>query len=78
MGKGLEAELSWQASNSLRVLGNYSYQRNIEQATKADAGYAPHHDWRRYDFAHAGVDVAHPVDPAFDFTRGGKQMGDDA
>jgi outer membrane receptor protein involved in Fe transport len=43
-GKGLEAELAWQASSTLRVLGNYSYQRNIDLTTRADAGYAPHHD----------------------------------
>jgi iron complex outermembrane receptor protein len=54
-GSGLETELTWQASGQLRVLANYSYQHNIDKATKVDAGYAPHHhlfaraDWR---FAH--------------------------
>ena len=32
-GQGLETEFTWQASSLLRLLGNYSYQRNIDQAT---------------------------------------------
>lgn len=51
-GQGMETELSWQASRQLRLNGNYSYQRNIDQTTNQDAGYAPHHhlyaraDWQ--------------------------------
>lgn len=51
-GSGAELELVWDASRNLRVTGNYSYQRSIDEATNQDAGYAPHHhlyaraDWR--------------------------------
>ncbi len=51
-GSGGELEAVWDASNSVRLTGNYSYQRSIDDATKQDAGYAPHHhiyargDWR--------------------------------
>jgi outer membrane receptor for ferrienterochelin and colicin len=39
----LETELAWQPAPSLRLMGNYSFQRNIDKATNTDAGYAPHH-----------------------------------
>lgn len=42
-GQGMEIELNWQASRQLRLNGNYSYQRNIDQTANQDAGYAPHH-----------------------------------
>ncbi|MFZ6872347.1 TonB-dependent receptor plug domain-containing protein [Undibacterium sp. Di27W] len=51
-GRGMEAELNWQASRQLKLSGNYSYQHNIDKATNEDAGYAPHHhlfaraDWQ--------------------------------
>ncbi len=51
-GKGLELELVWDANRSLRISGNYAWQRSIDEATGQDAGYAPHHhlyaraDWR--------------------------------
>ncbi len=51
-GSGAEIESVWDASRRLRLTGNYSYQRSIDDATGRDAGYAPHHqvyaraDWR--------------------------------
>lgn len=51
-GSGMELELIWDASRSLRLTGNYSYQRSIDETSNQDAGYAPHHlvygraDWR--------------------------------
>ncbi len=51
-GSGLELEAVWDASRSVRLSGNYSYQKSIDEATGQDAGYAPHHhlyaraDWR--------------------------------
>jgi iron complex outermembrane receptor protein len=51
-GQGLEAELAWEASYSLRLSGNYAQQRSIDEATGLDAGNAPRHhiyaraDWR--------------------------------
>jgi iron complex outermembrane receptor protein len=54
-GRGMELETVWDASRSLRLTGNYSYQKSIDVATDTDAGYAPHHhvyargDWRFTD-----------------------------
>ena len=51
-GSGGELEVRWQASDDLRLLGHYAYQKNIDEQTGQDAGYAPHHhlylrsDWR--------------------------------
>lgn len=51
-GQGLEVELAWEASRSLRLSGNYAQQRSIDEATDRDAGNAPRHhvyaraDWR--------------------------------
>jgi iron complex outermembrane receptor protein len=51
-GHGMELEAVWDATRTLRLSGNYSYQRSIDESTGRDAGYAPHHhlyaraDWR--------------------------------
>jgi len=51
-GSGMELEAVWDASRAVRLTGNYSYQKSIDEATNTDAGYAPHHhvyakaDWR--------------------------------
>jgi len=51
-GQGLEVELVWEASTSLRLSGNYAQQRSIDEETGRDAGNAPRHhvyaraDWR--------------------------------
>ncbi len=51
-GSGVELEAVWDATRTVRLTGNYSYQRSIDEATHQDAGYAPHHhfylrgDWR--------------------------------
>lgn len=51
-GRGLELEASWSALRSLRVIGNYAYQRSVDAASGRDAGYAPRHhvnaraDWQ--------------------------------
>jgi len=51
-GNGLELEFTWDATTNLRLLGNYAYQRSINENTNQDAGLAPHHhvylrtDWR--------------------------------
>ncbi|MCH8619981.1 TonB-dependent receptor [Undibacterium sp. TS12] len=53
-GQGVETELNWQASRQLRLNGNYSYQRNTDQTTNQDAGYAPqHHLFARADWQFA-------------------------
>lgn len=55
IGSGGELEAVWDASNSIRVTGSYSYQRSIDDATKQDAGYAPrHHLFVRNDWRFAG------------------------
>lgn len=51
-GTGLELEAAWDATRSLRLSGNYSTQRSIDETTDHDAGMAPRHrlylraDWR--------------------------------
>ena len=51
-GSGFELEFAWDATADIRLLGNYAYQRSIDENTNQDAGLAPHHhaylrtDWR--------------------------------
>ena len=51
-GSGMELEATWDASRTVRLTGNYAYQKSIDEATQQDAGYAPHDhiylrgDWR--------------------------------
>jgi iron complex outermembrane receptor protein len=51
-GRGMEFEAAWDATRELRLSGNYSYQKSIDEATQQDAGLAPHNhayvraDWR--------------------------------
>jgi len=51
-GNGLEFEFAWDASEHVRLSGNYAYQRSIDENTGRDAGLAPHQqiylrtDWR--------------------------------
>ncbi|WP_292571733.1 TonB-dependent receptor [Methylomonas sp.] len=42
-GYGTELEAEWQATDTLKIVGNYAYQRNRDEALDHDAGYAPHH-----------------------------------
>ncbi len=42
-GTGLELEADWKPLDSLRLLGNYAYQKSTDEATDRDAGNAPHH-----------------------------------
>jgi iron complex outermembrane receptor protein len=52
VGRGLELETVWDATSSLRLTGNYSFQTSIDETHHQDAGYVPHHhvyarsDWR--------------------------------
>lgn len=51
-GNGGEMEAIWDVSSNVRLTGHYAYQRNIDERTGQDSGYAPHHhlytraDWR--------------------------------
>lgn len=50
-GKGAELEFEWDINRSLRMSGNYGYQRSIDESTNQDAGYAPrHHLYIRADW----------------------------
>jgi len=42
-GYGGELEAEWKALDSLRLIGNYSYQNSTDETLGHDAGYAPHH-----------------------------------
>lgn len=51
-GRGMELEAEWELSKTLRLSGNYAYQRSIDKSADQDAGNSPHHlvytraDWR--------------------------------
>ena len=51
-GSGVELESEWDDGRGLKLVGNYSFQKSIDESTGQDAGYAPHHlayaraDWR--------------------------------
>lgn len=51
-GHGVELESSWNLNRDWRLLGNYAWQRSIDESNDKDAGYAPHHhlygraDWQ--------------------------------
>lgn len=58
-GSGMEVESVWDYSRTLRLAGNYSYQKSIDEATGQDAGYAPrHHLYARADWRFTGVWLA--------------------
>ena len=67
-GKGAELELAWDASRTLRVAGNYAYQRNTDPATGKDSGYSPHHhlngrvDWQARGYGVVSAQVNHVAD----------------
>jgi len=42
-GYGLEWEINWSLSNTLKFYANYALQRSEDQTTHTDAGNAPHH-----------------------------------
>jgi outer membrane receptor for ferrienterochelin and colicins len=42
-GTGLEFEASWDATRDVRLSGNYSYQRSIDEVSGQDSGNAPRH-----------------------------------
>ncbi|WNB75582.1 TonB-dependent receptor plug domain-containing protein [Methylomonas koyamae] len=42
-GYGGEFEAEWQAADSLKLIGNYAYQRSRDETLHHDAGYAPQH-----------------------------------
>jgi iron complex outermembrane receptor protein len=53
-GHGIEIESAWTVTRDLRLTGNYAWQRSKDEASNADAGYAPrHHLYGRADWAFA-------------------------
>ena len=42
-GYGGELEAEWKALDTLKLVGNYSYQKSTDDTLNHDAGYAPHH-----------------------------------
>jgi len=50
-GKGVEIEMVWDVTNSMRLSGNYAYQRSIDETSNQDAGGAPQqHVYARADW----------------------------
>lgn len=59
-GSGVEFEAHWDASPTVTLSGNYSYQFATDQASGQDAGNAPHHDtYARFDWRFATGWSAH-------------------
>ncbi len=64
----MELEAIWDATRNLRLSGNWSLQRSIDQATQQDAGMAPHQhlfgqvDWRFSPLWQVGTTVNHVAD----------------
>lgn len=67
-GKGVELELTWDPTRTLRLVSNFSLQRSIDEATGQDAGLAPHRrlflrtDWRFAPLWQLGVKANHVAD----------------
>lgn len=54
-GNGMELETVWDATRTIRLSGNYSYQKSIDESTNQDSGYAPHHHlYVRADWSYSG------------------------
>ncbi len=51
-GAGFEMQATWEATRTVTVTGNYSFQHTMDMTHGMDAGYVPHHhvnaraDWR--------------------------------
>ncbi|WP_195763931.1 TonB-dependent receptor plug domain-containing protein [Pseudoduganella rivuli] len=67
-GKGGELEVAWDASRTLRISGNYGYQRSTDPATGKDTGYAPHQhlngrlDWQAHGYGVVSAQINHVAD----------------
>jgi iron complex outermembrane receptor protein len=67
-GRGLEWESTLNATDNLRLTGNYSLQHSTDEATGKDAGMAPHRrlfaraDWRFAPLWQLGTTVNHVAD----------------
>ena len=67
-GKGGELEVHWDLDRRLRVTGHWSFQRSVDESTKTDAGYAPHHrlharaDWQLDSGWQVGAQLLHVAD----------------
>ncbi|MFA6013935.1 MAG: TonB-dependent receptor [Gallionellaceae bacterium] len=67
-GRGLELETSWEATQNLRLNGNYSVQHSTDDASGKDAGMAPHRrlfaraDWQVAPFWQLGTTLNHVAD----------------
>lgn len=68
IGQGLELDVAWQVARTLRVQGNCALQRSTDEATHADAGFAPHQhvfgrvDWQAFGAWALGAQVNYVAD----------------
>jgi outer membrane receptor protein involved in Fe transport len=83
-GHGFELEARHDLNQRVRLVGNYAFQRSVDESTDQDAGYAPHHHvFGRVDWVwSSGVNVSgqlnhvakrmrspgDPRDPVADYT----------
>lgn len=67
-GRGMELELTLDATSNLRLTGSFSLQRSRDEATGQDAGIAPHRrlfgraDWRFASLWQFGTTINHVAD----------------
>lgn len=67
-GNGGELESAWTANSSLKISAHYAYQKNVDETTGHDAGYAPHHhfyaraDWVAFPGWQLSGQVNHVAD----------------
>ncbi|MBY0237967.1 MAG: TonB-dependent receptor [Burkholderiaceae bacterium] len=74
-GRGMELEGTWTVNRDLRLIGNYSWQRSVDKATGADAGYAPHH--HLYGRADWEVSSSYVLSPQINWVAGRKRAAGD-
>lgn len=75
-GHGVELEANWNLNRDWRLLGNYAWQRSIDQTSGKDAGYAPrHHLYGRADWQ---VAPGYQLSSQVNWVAGRRRTPDDA
>jgi iron complex outermembrane receptor protein len=78
-GHGMELEGNWNVNRELRLVGNYAWQRSVDEATQKDAGYAPrHHLFARADWQFGGnIGGNYTLSPQLNWVAGRQRAAGD-